>query len=224
MNFDKLKNLSTEQKQQLVVLVVFIGGLLYAAFEFGLKPIRQEKQAIVSEIETLQNQLQRGRRLLNTKEATAKDYRKTRDEIRTVMSERLPPYENALSWATGEINKAARNVDIEETDLAISDRGGGTPFIRTKGRDAKPGILNVFRVGVDFSASYHTLGRFIAAIESNNPYVHVSLLTISGKSRGDDPRLNVTLECVFPQFARDVFPPSAHPDEPLPMPPSDDNE
>lgn len=220
MNFDKIKNLSTEQKQQLALVVMVAGGLLYAAYEFGLKPIRQEKQDIMAEIQTLKDRFQSEKRLLNTKEATAKEYRATRDEISDVMSEQLPPYENMLSWATRVINEAAANVGIKETNLAISEQGRrGAPLILTKGRDTPPRMLNVFRVGVDFSADYHTLGRFIAAIERNNPHAHLGLLTMSPQTRGDTPTLEVRLECVFPQYSREAFPASAHPEEPLPVPP-----
>lgn len=225
MNFDKLKNLSNEQKQQLVLIAMVIGGLLFASYEFGLKPIRQEKKDTLAEIETMKTQLRREQLLLNAKESTAKDYRKTRDEIRYVMSEQLPPYENALSWATRVINESAANVGIKETNLAISEQGrSGTPLILTKGRDAKPGMLNVFRVAINFSAGYHTLGRFIAAIERNNPYVHLGMLSITPQSRGDEHTLEVKMDCVFPRFSPKAFPTSAHPDEPLPVPPGTDTE
>ncbi|MFW5893768.1 MAG: hypothetical protein ACOCUY_01370 [Verrucomicrobiota bacterium] len=225
MNFDKINNLSNKQKQQLMLTVIVIGGLLYASYEFGIKPIRQQKQETLAEIEAMETQLGREQQLLNTKESTAKDYRKTRDEIRQVMSEHIAPYENALSWATRVINDAAANVGIKETNLAISEQGrSGTPLIHTKGRDEKPELLNVFRVGVSFSADYHTLGRFIAAIERNNPHVHLGMLSIDSQARRDDHRLEVKIDCVFPRFSRKVFPITAHPDEPLPVPPSTDNE
>ncbi len=220
MNFDKLNNLSKEQKQQLVLAVMVGGGLIYALWQFGLQPILREQEKTETRIEALQEQQRKEKLLLNSRQSTEKKYRELRDEIRQVMAEKLPPYENAMSWATQLIGAAAASAGMREAELAISERGRGSDLIRTSGRKAPPALLKVFRVGVDFSADYHTLVRFVAAIEKENPYAHVGELTVKSRKRDDGFSLNVSLECVFPQFSLQAFPETAHPDAPLPVPPS----
>lgn len=224
MNLDKLKNLSKEQKQQLVLAVMVGCGLIYSLWQFGLQPILREQAKTATKIESLQEQQRKEKLLLNARQSTEQKYRELRDEIRQVMVEKLPPYENAMSWATELIGSAAAAAGMQEADLAINERGRGSELIRTSGRDAGPALLKVFRVGVDFTADYHTLGRFVAAIEKENPYAHVGQLTVKSRKRGGQFNLEVSLECVFPRFSRQAFPETAHPDAPLPAPPSAGND
>lgn len=224
MNLDKIKNLNKEQKQQLVLVVMLVGGLLYALWEFGVYPILREKEKTEAKIQALQDQQRREQLLLNKAESTSKNYREMRDEIRRVMTEDLPPYDNAMSWATELLGTAAASAGMRETDLAISERSSGVPLVRTTAREAPPPLLNIFQVGVNFSADYHTLGKFIAAVERENPYVHVGLLTVKSQMRANQYSLEITLECAFPRFSQEAFPETVHPDAPLPAPPSPTDE
>lgn len=220
MNLDKLKNLSKEQKQQIVLAAMLAVGVVYAMWQFGLQPIMLEQKRTEQKIESLQERRRKEMLLLNAQETTAVEYRKTRDSMRDLMTQNLPPYDNAMGWATELIGTAAAAAGIQETDLAINERGSSAELIGATGQNAPPPLVIEYRVGVEFFANYHTLGRFIAAIERDNPCAHVGLLTVESQTQRDTLGLEVKLECVFPRFSREAFPETADPDAPRPVPPT----
>jgi hypothetical protein len=71
-------------------------------------------------------------------------------------------------------------------------------------------MLSQYAVSIELTCGYHQLGRFLATLESEIPFVQTRALTVEAEHEGER-LLRVGMECRFPRLNAEAFPPEVSP-------------
>jgi hypothetical protein len=164
---------------------------------------------MAKEIAAEQAVLDGNRKLVNMEAATAKQYEDIRSGLLQTMQKHMPPPVNAMAWAGDTLRKVAVPKHYNARPRSIGELGVAVP--PTASRDDKPPLFEEYNVRSDINCTYHELGAFVAALETENPLMRVEGFELRGSSDMSGP-LSVNLRLAFLRFNEGGFPAEERPD------------
>ena len=147
----------------MVVKPVVISGLMVAAFasQIGYQGYREDQR----EIEQVRAQWQEAQQAQALRATVAKSL----DEVAR-FRKRLPP-EPETAWLIREVGRLAESAGVELTSI--------TPQTPRQFQD-----VTYLAVALRLSTSYHTLGKFLATLESARDFLRVDELEVQQQAGG----------------------------------------
>jgi hypothetical protein len=200
-----------EQLQRLAA-GAFGGVLAAAAFVvFALQPMWGRMGELDRQIAAQDRVEQDLTRLMQGAEGTARRYEATRSALLDIMNRQMPPDGNPMAWATEVMRQAAGTAGIAEENRQLSEiSSGSVPASGLSSRVTKAPLLSLYEVRIDLLCGYHRLGFVLASLERQLPYMALRRLSVQPGT--DSATLRVSMNCSFPRFTREGFPPESRPD------------
>jgi hypothetical protein len=163
--------LSKEQIQYLVLGGIVGAGALYAAITFGLAPLLSSISSAGTEIAELETKIESAQSFIRRREEIKREYETARSRIRAASKKiPLPVYKNYLMNMKKTILGLAEGLDLTVDEVADYDQ----PLIRDGQSQFKQ-----YRVRVNVQASFAVLLAFLRRIEEHNPYLAVTLVSVT---------------------------------------------
>jgi Tfp pilus assembly protein PilO len=173
-----------QQKTKVIVLAAVLASVaIVVVVQLSRMPSSspQGKQEVPEDMGTYEQRLMKAemmaKRLPQFKSATAE----LEEQLKASLEE-IPP-ESDHTWLSRQINRIAREIHVGAVSQKF--RKGGVPSINfgARAKDDFLGKMWEIRLHCD----YHTLGKFIAALERANRFLEIVEVTIRGnESRGQE--------------------------------------
>jgi len=188
MNFSAM---TTEQKQY-IFLGVLVGGIAsYSLVTFLLVPIKENWKESRAKIEELAGQLEEAERLVKSRQKLMANLSESEEKIESAIQGFLPDIANPLSWATLTIYAHARKVGVDIQSVSEI----GAPNLLVNRASEEDRLFGAYAVRIETVCSFKVLKEFLRAIETSNPYVCVSALSISaGREDPESHAIHISVE------------------------------
>lgn len=191
-----MKDLTKEQKQQVILGLVLAGGFLYCCWMFGVKPLQLEKQELRDRKKELTQSMARVNGFKNSKDKISELLSKQKEKL-IELNPKLPPLTNPMVWAASLVRKATEHVGIPASNRSITILGNTKKYKD----DEVPAIIDL-NMEIVVHSNYHQIGRLISYLETSYPFMSISSTTIGAHK--DNKLLEARLLCIFPQLAESV--------------------
>lgn len=178
----------TKEQKQLLFLGALVGATaLYAAVFFGIMPMLSGWTNAKSELADLEHKLETADRLVRNTQTLRNELTESEQSLRQRSSAYVPENENTLAWVTRRIYQQGRDLGIDIEAVAPSTSGFQLAALdRTKGTYDR--FFDYYGVRVTTNCDFPTALRFIAALETSNPFMVVGGLVMA--SNMSDPELH----------------------------------
>ncbi|NQZ58596.1 MAG: hypothetical protein HRT88_14160, partial [Lentisphaeraceae bacterium] len=178
---NKFKDMTKEQQQLLGMTLFIILGIIYAIWEFGFAPLKQENEQIVSQVAKLKRQISTDQRIKRDIPKTESEFTLNKEEF-SQLRQKFVPIKNPLLWAPGFLKKLCDKVDIKQNQREISCDGVTLDNQKRKSRKSKKDkpLLRPYSLTIKLKCGYHYFGKFMAELENEYPFVKVKSITITG--------------------------------------------
>lgn len=206
----KWQELSTEQKQIILLAVLLAFGASLALYRFVLVPSLEAIKRARTELGEVENQLQTARRLIANRDQITAQLEESARQLEEWAKDFIAPKENALAWATEYIYQQARKIGID-IESASEVAAGLVPW---KSAPETARIFDPYVIRVVFRTDFFHLVDFLEAIEQSNPFVIVGQVSIAA-NRSDYSRHNIEVRLWFPTWAE------GHSEEDIRRPPKE---
>lgn len=204
------RQLSKDELQKVLLAVMLGVGVLLCFWQFGVKRAGEERKKVEKNILATQQDLEENKRLVSVAAAKQALYDEARTKLSSIMASHIPPQENATAWAN---DLFIRHVKGLRLDLqAINENGIDRLPVSSGNRNAPPPLFEDYMIQVGMLGGYHDVGRFLAALETDNSYFRVDSLELRRESAKLENALGVTVVCAFPRLTEEAFPPEERPD------------
>jgi len=197
----KWAELTKEQKQMAVLIGVVGVTAVSALFQFVLKPAFENAEEARVAHGKLYADIAKADSELKQEPRVARETLELRQELDRAGREYIPPYGNAMAWATEELYTLARRVGVNIESLSGGAAWGGAPAAGQKGGRT----FVSFSAQIALQCSYADLLRFLQALEQDNPLASVTGVSIEGREQNPEKQ-RVTLSVEWPTWAQ---PPAA---------------
>lgn len=190
-----LKNLTKEQKQKYSLIAIVAAAGLFAVKQFGISPLLASHAASKEELRTLKEKLGQAEIAVKHDEDVSAALAASKARLQVAARDLIPSPGNTLAWATKTLYAHARalGIDIESVSDLEVDAGGFTA------KDQEKRVYKPYGVRMVTQCSYDEVSRLVQALESGNPYVSVSGITISGQM-GSPGRHQILLNIEWPNW------------------------
>ncbi|HDL77891.1 MAG TPA: hypothetical protein ENG36_03925 [Lentisphaerae bacterium] len=197
----RLQELSTEQKQIVVLSVLLAFGISYAIYRFALVPSLSAMRKAREELGEMESQLRTAKRLIARRDMIMVDLEKSADRLDQWVRKYVAPQENRLAWATEYIYRIAREVGID-IEAASEVAVGLVPW--RSAPETKRGF-DPYAIRIVFRGGFFDLVKFLERIEKTNPFAIVALVNIAAYP-SDPERHNIEVRLMFPTWAEEHGP------------------
>lgn len=202
----KLSEMSKEQKQYVVLGLIVGCTTLFAAFQFVVIPAAGRWSRARSDLSTLQADLDDAERIIKGEEKLIALRVESDADLARSLSQYLPAANNPLSWATQNLYRQAREVGVELQSISETNARG----VMDKLADDGVRSFQSYAVRLAVECTYQDVKAFVAALESENPYVTITGLSIDAKS--DRPlHHSVVIDVEWPMAAKPIQVPEGGP-------------
>ncbi|TAN38159.1 MAG: hypothetical protein EPN23_03070 [Verrucomicrobia bacterium] len=190
-------SLTKEQKQIALLIGIGVVVLLAILYQFALQPMVDSAAQHKRELAGLRVNLDKAAKTLEQEARTRADTFALKNRLETVTNSLIPPFGNSFSWATEQIYQTAKEVGV---DIDSVSGGGQASVAGAEGRTFLP-----FTTQMAMQCSYADLIRFLRALETKNPLVVITTLSVEGREQNGE-RHPVSLSIEWPSWAQ---PPAA---------------
>lgn len=191
----KLSDLNKEQKQKLVLFVMVGLGAIYALVRFAVLPLLDGRSERGAQLDRLKGQYEQAMTDFRGEAKLEEQVQTMRTALEADFKERIPPTDNALSWASAFIYSRARPLGLDVSSVAEVD-SGSLPWSQP---DQAKRIFKPYAVRVSFVAGFHELKRFMTSLQQGNTYVAITSLSIQTDPR-EPARQAVSLVLEWPAW------------------------
>ena len=185
--------LTKEQKQNIMLGLLLMGGLLYCVWMFGISPLVAEEVTLKAEMKELEAKLITVTGLKKAESSIDKSLAEHKARLNQFLS-KMPPRTNPMVWTGTLIRNLCAKVGIP------ADKRTAKGIALGSGKKKSKSYFEKYNVTVNLTCSYHKLGEFLAALESEVPFAHVRSLTL-GRSKDFPDEIIATVVCGFPQLS-----------------------
>ena len=181
-------SLTKEQKQ--IVVLIGIGSLivLFVLYQFVLQPIQESIAQRKRDIASLHENNAKASKALEKEGRLQADVVALKGQLTTMTQNHVPSFGNTLAWVTEQIYQSAKDANVEIEGLT----GGG----QTWGAAAESGGRSCvsFAAQVNLQCSYLDLLHLLRAMESRNPLIMVTSVSIDGREQTGRHQISLSLE------------------------------
>ncbi len=192
-----LKSLSKEQQQKYALLLIIGVAALFALKQFVISPLLAGHRTAKEELAGLESKLAQAEATIKRDEELTRALAESSRQLQVAARDLIPSPENALAWATKTIYAQARTIglDVESvSDLEVDVNG-----FMAKDQDKR--AFKPYGVRVVTQCSFAELGRFIQALEADNPHLSVSGFAITGQATTPE-RHQILLSVEWPSWKK----------------------
>jgi len=198
MNFN-WSTMKKEQKQVLLLAVMWIFGGLFALYQFVLVPFLRSHGDSSGELEELQSQIVKAQVAMDSEAKVHKEFDEITKALRASVNQYVVPKENSLSWATEKIYESARIAGVDVRSVSdVSQVSAEWKKALEAGRVFKP-----YGVRIEAESTYAELLSLIGALEMKNPFVVITGITVMAQDQ-NPLRPKVSLLVEWPIWGCDV--------------------
>jgi len=196
LNWSTMKK---EQRQALVLVVMWVIGGVFALYQFVLVPYFRTRGESSGEIEELQSQIIKAQVAMDDEAKVHAEFDEITGKLKASVGQYIVPVENPLSWATEKIYESARIVGVDVQSVSdVSQISMGWKKLVEGGRAFRPYIVRI-----EAESTYAELLSLIGALEMKNPFVVITGLTMTAQDQ-DPVRHKVSLVVEWPMWGREV--------------------
>jgi len=192
----KFEELTTEQKQIIVLCILLSFGISYAVYRFALVPSLKAMGKARDELGELETQLRTARRMIMHRAEIVQQLQESGERLRQWVKAYVAPRENALAWATEYIYRQARQVGID-VESASETAVGLVPW---QSSPETRRIFDPYVIRILFRTDFFRLVEFLDRVEKTNPFVIVGQITITA-NRTEPEHHNVEVRLIFPTWS-----------------------
>ncbi|MFO7871500.1 MAG: hypothetical protein R6V03_08725 [Kiritimatiellia bacterium] len=193
----KLPEDKNERKKVLMLIGLGTAAVIYGLYAGALKPLSAKKKQYESRIAEAEAFLKDASRDIEKMSEYHGTNRETLEELLSVADKYLLHPRlggNYLLPATEELEKHRADLGIEFKN--ISEKGfTGVP---KRPGSSRENMFRAYRVSVVLDCTYTDLLRFLRKIESDNPYVSVADLSVSGARKDNVELHSVKVDIQWP--------------------------
>jgi hypothetical protein len=203
--------------QKLVAGIIGMAALLFVSCQFVLAPLGEDKQRLEGEIAKERTLLAENEKLKGMADRVSEEYNTAAQSLKDLMSRQMPPYDNAMAWATDYLGSVAEAVP----DLVLGGKQAEPAMASPSDTGVEP-LFEEYVIRTEVMGSFHDVGRFVAALEKANPAMRIGEISIVGVVGGSAPpvpgamvsapRLSASLRMIFLRFNKNSFKPEERPD------------
>lgn len=191
----KWADMTKDQKQKLVLLAMVGLGAVYALVRFAVLPMLDGRSERGAQLDRLKAQYEQAMIDFRGEAKLESEVLTMRTALEADFKERIPPTDNALSWASAFIYSRARPLGLEVTSVVEVD-SGSLPWSQP---DQAKRIFKPYAVRVSLVAGFHELKRFMTSLQQGNGYVAITSLSILTDPR-DPERQAISLVLEWPSW------------------------
>lgn len=194
-----LKEMSKEQKQVLVLGVLVGCTSLFALVQFVLLPAKSKWTTARTELTQLRTDLHNAEKMIQSEQHLIETRAESDRSLALAVREYLPANDNPLSWATQKLYGQAREVGVELQSISET---GPSPVLRAQVEKAHR-TFSSYAVRLVADCSFEKVKTFIDALESDNPYITITGVSIDAKA--DRPQHHgVIINVEWPMPLQDI--------------------
>ena len=189
--------LSKEKKQAAILIAMWVLGGLFALYQFVLMPFLRSRGASSTELDDLRTKIQKAEVAMEGDSKLRSEYAGMTRELLTASDAYMVPIENPLSWVTEKVYSTARGVGVDvQTVIEMMSSSPGWDTLVKSERTFRP-----YAVRIVTECSYAEVMKFIDALETGNPYLYVSGITIAAQDQ-IHLRHSISLVVEWPMWGR----------------------
>ncbi|HBA85826.1 MAG TPA: hypothetical protein DCZ95_17220 [Verrucomicrobia bacterium] len=181
----KWQEKTKEQKNILVLIGLLSVAVLFIAYQFGLNPLFSGKAKVAQEVRDLQAKLAAGEEIAGREEKISQEVSVSNEEQHQADEHHIVPRENPLSWVTEKVYFNAREVGIEIDSVAEV----GSPLTSRERTDKQQKNFGSYSVRIVAQCGYRDLIRLVKVLETSNPYLCVSGISVVSQDRTAEKHL-----------------------------------
>ncbi len=217
MSMGPKKGISKETVQRLAIALVTGATLLTGSCMFIIGPLGEEEARLAGETGKQREQLDANRKLLKMESKTNAEYEANRRFLSATMIEQMPPYINAMAWTTNYLR------DVTDKHSSLRPGGKSEAGILVPPATGAVPLFEEYVFQVEVTGRYRDIGRFVAALEMENPILRIEGVDISRLPGDNVPgkpssELRAVVRAAFQRFNKTCFKPEDWPDAPMPRP------
>jgi Tfp pilus assembly protein PilO len=194
-------SLTKEQKQITALIGVGAVILLVALYQFVLRPMVESAEQHKRELTDLRGNLDKAAKALEREMRTEAETAVLKQQLEIAERHHVAPCINTLSWVTEQIFQTAKEVGLEIDSVA-----GSGMSATSAGMEARTFLP--FTSQTSLMCNYAELLRFLRALETKNPLVMITSLSVEGRAQKDN-RQQVGLTLEWPTWAKPPAPAAA---------------
>ncbi len=109
--------------QKLVAAVAGMGALLFVSCQFVLAPLGKDMEDKEAEVAKESAKLAENQKLVNMADRVSEEYNTVGQSLKDLTYRQMPPYDNAMAWATDYLGSVAAEVP----DLSLGGKQAEPP-------------------------------------------------------------------------------------------------
>lgn len=191
-----LKNMDKEQQQLLIIAGIVVFAVIYGVWEYGFTPIEKRNATITKKLKKLKKQVSKDKSIKNSAADIKAALKVNKNEFNK-LRKKFVPMKNSIIWGPRFLGKLCDKVGISEDKRSIACTG----VSQSERQHLIDKLILPYELNITLKCGYHYVGKFMAELENEYPFVEISSLKISKGSRGGDVSTPITkLAIVIPQL------------------------
>lgn len=168
-------SLTKEQKQITLLIGMGVLFVLASIYEFVLQPLMTSAVKLKEDIARVHERNAKATMALGQEGRLQADVLALKAQLTGMTNTLVPPFGNVLTWVTEQIYLTAKDVGVEIEGLAGTSQAWGA--------EAGSRSFAPFAAQMNLQCSYEDLLRFLRALETKNPLVTVTTMSIEGREQ-----------------------------------------
>ena len=193
----KLPKNKKERIQLLVLIVLGVAGVLFAIVQLGIAPLIKGRKDAVATIASVQKKLKGARADINRANKLGEKRNSIKAALRKIDEQHIikAAYDQYRLTITPIVERAARIAGVQLRQHSAIGGRGQFGVVRGK-KDKFKRVFRGFRVQVSGMAGYEDLVEMLQILETENPYVSISDISIARS--GNERSHNITFTMLWP--------------------------
>ena len=174
----KWSAMNKEQRQKAVLAVIIAAAVLYGGVQFAVLPLLSGLKNGQAKRDELLAKIEKAQRTIRAEGQIEASTTNLQSNLSRTFAQRMPPMEDALSWATKFVNEHTRRLGL--SDPSVAEASVNDPAWKSNDQSARSFLP--YGIRVELSANFEEVQKLVRSLHDDNPYLSVAGIVISADS------------------------------------------